>query len=63
MAGTLRCVDAYPADSVDDLREVPHEDDQEPVLPDQTRDDTDLGWGERAGGNDDRLLEERPPHW
>jgi hypothetical protein len=63
MAGTLRGVDAYPADSVDDLREVPLGEEQEPVLPDQTRDDTDQGWGERSGGNDDRLLEERPPHW
>ena len=33
------------------------------VLPDQTTDDTDLGWGERVTSNDDRLLEERPPHW
>ncbi|GIJ32388.1 hypothetical protein [Micromonospora sediminimaris] len=33
------------------------------VLPEQTADDTDHGWGERAGGNDDWLLAERPPHW
>lgn len=33
------------------------------VLPEQTADDTDHGWGERAGGNDDWLLGERPPHW
>jgi hypothetical protein len=33
------------------------------ILPDQTTDDTDAGWGERTAGNDDRLLEERPPHW
>ncbi|MGC5030030.1 hypothetical protein [Micromonospora sp. DT229] len=33
------------------------------VLPEQTLDDTDQGWGERTGGNDDRLLAERPPHW
>ncbi|MBY8871589.1 hypothetical protein K7640_06990 [Micromonospora sp. PLK6-60] len=33
------------------------------VLPEQTADDTDRGWGERAGGNDDWLLAERPPHW
>ena len=38
--------------------------DDEPVLPDQTRDDTDDGWGERSDGDDDvrRLLDERPPH-
>ncbi|MEH0820806.1 MULTISPECIES: hypothetical protein [unclassified Micromonospora] len=33
------------------------------VLPEQTVDDTDHGWGERTGGNDDWLLAERPPHW
>ncbi|MEH1054894.1 hypothetical protein AB0F73_23145 [Micromonospora purpureochromogenes] len=33
------------------------------VLPEQTVDDTDHGWGERIGGNDDWLLAERPPHW
>jgi len=33
------------------------------VLPDQSTDDTDPGWGERSTSNDDRLLEERPPHW
>ncbi len=45
--------------------------DDEPVLPDQTADDTDAGWGEGrdredgTGGRDDdeRLLRERPPHW
>jgi hypothetical protein len=33
------------------------------LLPEQTSDDTDHGWGEQAESNDDRLLEERPPHW
>ncbi len=36
------------------------------VLPDQTSDDTDLGWGEwrsDADSDDARLIEERPPHW
>jgi hypothetical protein len=33
------------------------------ILPDQTGDDTDTGWGERPEHNDDRLLAERPPHW
>ena len=37
--------------------------DDTPVLPETTRDDTDAGWGERAHGNDERLLAERPPHW
>lgn len=34
--------------------------------PEQTRDDTDEGWGEvpgRDGGHDDWLREQRPPHW
>ncbi len=33
------------------------------VLPDQSTDDTDRGWGVPATSNDERLLEERPPHW
>jgi hypothetical protein len=37
------------------------------VLPDQTTDDTDRGWGEQADHADDdddeRLLREKPPHW
>jgi hypothetical protein len=48
--------------SADDHREVGFHDELV-ILPDQTRDDTDHGWGESAGGNDDRLLAERPPHW
>jgi hypothetical protein len=33
------------------------------VLPDQTSDDTDRGWGEQPPPDDDeRLLAERPPH-
>jgi len=36
---------------------------EEPVLPDATRDDTDAGWGEQPRDNDDRLFEDRPPHW
>ncbi|GGS51160.1 hypothetical protein GCM10010156_07130 [Planobispora rosea] len=49
----------------DDLRPVDLFDDGPEILPDQTSDDTDLGWGEwrGSGGDDDRLLEERPPHW
>lgn len=49
--------------SFDEEREVVLVDDAEPVLPEQTRDDLDRGWGEPASSNDDRLLEERPPHW
>jgi hypothetical protein len=47
-----------------DDREVDLSDDG-PILPDQTRDDTDRGWGERSrdDSNLERLLAERPPHW
>jgi hypothetical protein len=38
-------------------------DDDAPVLPDQTVDDTDAGWGEPHEANDRRLWDERPPHW
>ena len=35
----------------------------EPVLPDQTSDDTDVGWGDEPDEDDvRRLLDERPPH-
>jgi hypothetical protein len=37
-----------------------------PTPPDQTRDDLDVGWGERvvdAPDDDERFLRERPPHW
>lgn len=48
----------------DEQRVVDLFDDDLPILPDQTGDDTDLGWGDhRDSGNLQRLLEERPPHW
>ncbi|MGH3748294.1 MAG: hypothetical protein ACRDT8_12960 [Micromonosporaceae bacterium] len=47
----------------DDDREVRFEDEDIPILPDQTADDTDRGWGESRRGNERRLLDERPPHW
>jgi len=35
-----------------------------PLLPTQSREDTDVGWGEyRERDDDDRLLRDRPPHW
>ena len=40
----------------------PYEDD-EPLLPEQTRDDDPRAWGENDSGNDDdRILNEVPPH-
>jgi hypothetical protein len=46
----------------DDERVVDLSDD-DPILPEATIDDTDAGWGERSRDNDERLLDERPPHW
>lgn len=34
-----------------------------PVLPEQSREDTDAGWGEYPVTNDERLYRDRPPHW
>jgi hypothetical protein len=47
----------------DDERVVDISADDEPLLPEQTVDDTDRGWGERAWSDDERLLADRPPHW
>ncbi|MFI5840732.1 hypothetical protein ACIA8K_13585 [Catenuloplanes sp. NPDC051500] len=52
-----------PVAGLDDERTVDLVDDDLPVLPDQTADDTDRGWGEYSSGNDERLFEDRPPHW
>ncbi|CAL8975861.1 hypothetical protein CELL_02160 [Cellulomonas sp. T2.31MG-18] len=36
----------------------------EPALPRRSLDDSDLGWGDRADdSNDERLQQNRPPHW
>jgi hypothetical protein len=37
----------------------------DPALPEQTTDDTDLGWSEPPDevDDDERLLREKPPHW
>lgn len=40
--------------------------DDPPVLPDRSPDDSDAGWGERDGSaerDDDWYERERPPHW
>jgi hypothetical protein len=45
-------------------RRQPHRPpDDEPVLPDVTRDERDEGWGDEAGGRDEEWYRrERPPH-
>lgn len=35
----------------------------DPVLPEQSREDTDAGWGEYPESDRDRLYRDRPPHW
>jgi hypothetical protein len=56
-------------DGRDGDREVPMSEERDVVvLPDQTFDDTDEGWGDRSGGerdrdSEERLLADRPPHW
>jgi hypothetical protein len=52
-----------PERSSDGDREVDLDPEEAPLLPEQTRDDTERGWGETDTSNDDRLLEDRPPHW
>ena len=55
----VRCVRGRPLPrlhAVDDDRVVDLADDDAPLLPEQTRDDTDRGWGESVPSNDDLLL-------
>ena len=63
MADPERDGDEPPDGPLDGPLDGPREDEELVVLPDQTADDTDRGWGERADSNDERLLAERPPHW
>jgi hypothetical protein len=36
----------------------------EPVVARRSVDDSDVGWGDQeAGSNDDRLSQDKPPHW
>jgi hypothetical protein len=37
---------------------------EEPVVPPQSREDTDADWGEvPEPSDDDRYYQDRPPHW
>jgi hypothetical protein len=36
---------------------------REPVVPEQSREDTDAGWGEYPEPAGDRIYRDRPPHW
>jgi len=38
--------------------------DDKPLLPEQSQDEAGVGWGEAPEPDDDeRLRQERPPHW
>jgi hypothetical protein len=52
-----------PERDADGERTVELDAEEAPLLIEQTRDDTRGGWGESEDSNDDRLLEDRPPHW
>jgi hypothetical protein len=52
-----------PERDADGNRTVDFDSEETALLPEQTRDDTERGWGEIDDSNDDRLLEDRPPHW
>ena len=36
---------------------------REPLLPGQSREDTDAAWGDYPESASDRLFRDRPPHW
>ena len=36
---------------------------RDPLLPEQSREDTDAAWGDYPERADDRLYRDRPPHW
>ena len=58
--------DAAPADAAPDARRVAARGAlrrREPVLPEQSPEDTDAAWGEYPARDDDRLYRDRPPHW
>ena len=50
-----------------DTSSGPGPEDDKPVLPSRSADDTDTGWGEPSSTDEDpddeRLTRERPPHW
>ena len=33
------------------------------TVPEQSAEDTDVAWGEYPPRDDDRLYQDRPPHW
>lgn len=53
----------YGTHSTEDDRVVELEPEDPPILPDEMVDETDVGWNEETESNDERLLDDRPPHW
>jgi hypothetical protein len=53
----------YDTHSPEDDRVVELEPEDPPILPDETVDETAVGWNEESDSNDERLIEDRPPHW
>jgi hypothetical protein len=62
-------VSSHPAVPVSDVPEATRADVAEPVavresaIPVRSADDSDVGWGEASDANDDRLRQDKPPHW
>ena len=55
---------AAPAAPVQPTPTLPASASPTPILPTQSREDTDVGWGDyRDRDDDDHLLRDRPPHW
>jgi hypothetical protein len=56
-----------PHDDADDAPTAPAQSAPVPPTPvplTQSREDTDVGWGDyRERDDDDRLVRDRPPHW
>jgi hypothetical protein len=40
-----------------------HVEDDAPLIPDRSSDDSDVGWGDGDDSNDERLRRDVPPHW
>ena len=53
----------YGTHSTEDDRVVELELEEPAILPDESVDETEEGWNEESDSNDERLLEDRPPHW
>jgi hypothetical protein len=53
----------YGTHSTEDDRVVQLEPEDPPILPDDRIEEVDEEWNEESDSNDERLLEDKPPHW